>query len=173
MLNLVEWCRYVVFDDDLAHLYLAKTEAVNAYIKKKNENKNQDDSEEDPDDMDISEVFKGSLNKISLKNEVLVWKLIEKTVDESLAKYPTTIEEDIAILDKDEAENNALGFQIRNCILYRKGEKVVLHFLKNCAKKAYSLCKMTQKEAKKEINQWKGMEHCDAYFKNIICTLLD
>lgn len=66
MLNLVEWCRYVVFDDDLAHLYLAKTEAVNAYIKKKNESKRQDDSEEDLDDMDISEVFKGQLAKISI-----------------------------------------------------------------------------------------------------------
>ena len=37
MNDLIKWCRYVVFKDDLAHLYLAKTEAVNAYIKKKNE----------------------------------------------------------------------------------------------------------------------------------------
>lgn len=52
MNDLIKWCRYVVFKDDLAHLYLAKTEAVNAYIKKKNEKKGEDDSD-DQDDTDI------------------------------------------------------------------------------------------------------------------------
>ena len=73
-------------------MYLAKTEAVNEYIKKKKDNKNQDDSEEDPDDMDLEEAFKGQLLKISLENETAVWAFIEKVCDNALGKYKTSLD---------------------------------------------------------------------------------
>jgi len=61
------------------------------------------------------------------------------------------LEEDNAILEKDDKEDS-LGFNKRNCVLYRKGEKVILHFLKDCASRVYKLVQMSQKDAKKEIN---------------------
>lgn len=42
-----------------------------------------------------------------------------------MARYPTTLQEDIDLLAKDDTENT-LGFNKRNCILFRKGEKEVL-----------------------------------------------
>ena len=138
MQNFIQFSRYIVFNDDLAHLYLAKTEAVNEFIKKKNENKKDDDSDEDPDDIDTQEAFKGHLLKISKENEKAAWVLIDGVCDILLSKYKTTLDEDTEILKKDEVEGNpygsaALGFNKRNCVLYRRGEKVILHFLKDCA----------------------------------------
>ncbi len=98
MTELIQFARMIVFNDDLAHLYLAKTECVNQHMKKKQENKQKDDSE-DSDDVDVSDVFKGHMPSISKENELAVWKLIEKLVDEALAKYPTGLEEDIVMLD--------------------------------------------------------------------------
>lgn len=43
------------------------------------------------------------------------------------------MDEDTAILKEDDENGNKLGFNKRNCVLYRKGEKVILHFLKDCA----------------------------------------
>lgn len=77
MQNFIQFARYIVFNDDLAHLYLAKTEAVNEFIKKKNENKKDDDSDQDPDDVDVQDAFKGHLLKLSKENETAVWKLID------------------------------------------------------------------------------------------------
>ena len=61
-----------------------------------------------------------------------MWAYVSGVVDQALAKFSTTIEEDAAILERDN-ENNTLGFNKRNCVLYRKGEKAVLHFFKECA----------------------------------------
>ena len=151
MQNFIQFSRYIVFNDDLAHLYLAKTEAVNEFIKKKNENKKDDDSDQDPDDIDVQDAFKGHLLKLSKENETAVWKLIDQVCDNALAKYTTTSAEDVAILAKDD-EDGALGFNRRNCVLYRKGEKAILEFLKDCAQRVFKLVQMSQKDAKKEIN---------------------
>jgi hypothetical protein len=62
------------------------------------------------------------------------------------------MEEDEKILAQDDQDGNKLGFNKRNCVLYRKGEKVILHFLKDCASRVKKLMKMSSKDAKKEIN---------------------
>ena len=54
-----------------------------------------------------------------------------------MAKYPTTIEEDVKILEQDDG-NGELGPVKRNCVIYRKQEKVILLFLKYCAEKKFS-----------------------------------
>ena len=172
MLNFIEFSRYIVFNDDLAQLYLAKTEAVNDFLKRKNESRGADDSDQDPDDIDVQEAFKGHLAKQSKENEMAVWKLIDKVCDHSLAQYSTTLDEDIKLLEEDDENDNKFEFNKRNCILFRKGEKVILHFLKDMATRVDRIMKMTQKEARKDINQWNDMEHCDNYFKQVICSLL-
>ena len=150
MQNFIQFARYIVFNDDLAHLYLAKTEAVNEFIKKKKENKNNQDSDDDEDDIDVQDAFKGHLLKISKENETAVWDLINKVCDNALKAYSTTLEEDIEILKKDDEDGGQLGFNKRNCVLYRKGEKVILHFLKDCADRVFKLIKMSQKDAKRK-----------------------
>ena len=44
----------------------------------------------------------------------------------ALEKYPTTLEEDLKILERED-----LTFNQRNCVLYRSGEKKILLFLIN------------------------------------------
>ena len=172
MHDFIRFARYIVFRDDPAALYLAKSTAVDNFLKRKNEQRKDGDSDEDPDDIDVQEAFKGHLDKVSKDNEERVWDLIDKVCDHALNAYETTLEEDIKILNDDDADGGKLGFNKRNCVMYRKGEKVILHFLKDCAARVLRLTKMTAKEARKDINQWTDMEHCDFYFKQVICSLL-
>ena len=45
MHDFIKFCRYIVYKGDLTQLYMAKTDAVNEFIKKKGENKKDDDSD--------------------------------------------------------------------------------------------------------------------------------
>ena len=70
------------------------------------------------------------------------WREIKAIVKTALAQYPTTLEEDIIILENDLKENK-LGQNKRNCIKYRKNEKIMMHFLLKCAEKVDELLQMT------------------------------
>ena len=63
-----------------------------------------------------------------------MWKFINKMADEALAKYPTTLDQDVEILQKEDKEP-FLGFNKRNCVVIRSQEKEILLFLKWCAEK--------------------------------------
>ena len=106
MHDFIKFCRYIVYKDDLTQLYIAKTDAVNEFIKKKGENKKDDDSDQDPDDVDVQEAFKGHLPRQNKANELAVWEFIDKVADHSLAQYDTTLEEDLKILADDDANGN-------------------------------------------------------------------
>lgn len=62
----------------------------------------------------------------------------------ALEKYPNTLEQDYELL-KDET----LTFNQRNCVLFRSGEKEILHFLIEFSDYVVQLLAMTFKEAKK------------------------
>jgi hypothetical protein len=47
-----------------------------------------------------------------------------------------------------------LTFNIKNCILYRKREKEILHYFKDVAERVNKLVNLSQKQAKKEVNSW-------------------
>ena len=95
----------------------------------------------------------GYLPMFSKSNEADVWKVISEITDLYLKKYSTTLEQDIEILADDDKKPE-LGFNKRNCVQIRRGEKEVLHFLKECSMKFAELILMTDKEAKQEINSW-------------------
>ena len=50
MLEMISWARYVVFEDEPTHLYLARNDKINE-VKKKREEQQKEDSEEDSDDI--------------------------------------------------------------------------------------------------------------------------
>jgi hypothetical protein len=81
---------------------------------------------------------KGILPKISKENEAAAWRFIIRVVDRALRKFPTSLMEDEKILRKDKSERK-LSKNVRHCIMYRKSEKVILHFLKDCAKRVEHL----------------------------------
>ena len=86
-----------------------------------------------------------------------MWELFERNIDECLSKYSTSLEEDIAILEADD-QQNTLGFNKRNCVTYRKMDKLLLHQWKDTANKVFSLKGKTCKDAMKEVNSWTDME---------------
>ena len=62
------------------------------------------------------DAFHGYLPIVSVQNEIAAWKLISDTVDESLAKYPTTLDQDFELLKQNPS---VLTPNQRNCIKFR------------------------------------------------------
>jgi hypothetical protein len=63
---------------------------------------------------EIEKAIKGHIPAIGITNEVQTWMLIKKIGKENLAKYPTTLEEDLDLLKKD--DDNKMSLKERNCI---------------------------------------------------------
>ena len=47
----------------------------------------------------------------------------------ALTEYPNSYEEDMAMLEDDSPPMSKLTFNQRNMVLFRSGEKYILHFL--------------------------------------------
>ena len=74
---------------------------------------------------------------LSLKNERKVLEKIYSMAKAGLNAYPTTYQEDLEILKRDD-----LTFNQRNCVLFRSGEKEILIFLINATEKFIPLLDM-------------------------------
>ena len=169
MREFISWSRYVEFDEDLAMLYLEKNEAV---IEAQKRRQNQQQDSDDSDDVDIKHVFKGTqVRPMSITNEIKAWNKIIKVAQAQLDKYPSSFEEDQTILDTDDQEHNLTQNQ-RNCVLYRHGEKKILHFLIDSAAKIIPLLSMNFKDARKEVNGYKDFDGCLEYVKNVVYPFL-
>ena len=46
--------------------------------------------------------FPGLIGPSTFDNEVLMWEFFERNMEECLSLYPTSLEEDIAILEADD-----------------------------------------------------------------------
>ena len=78
--------------------------------------------------------FNGYLQSISKRNELATWDYIDKFCLARLKEYKTTIEQDNKLLyDKT---GKKLQSNQRNCILYRRSEKMILKSLREYAAKA-------------------------------------
>lgn len=118
--------------------------------------------------------FKGYIEKVSIENETATWKQITKIVDKALSEYPTTLDEDKELLEKD-AKENSLSLNQKNCIRYRMSEKKVLHFLKDCSRQILEFANMTGEEATAEIERRENEEEFKkirGYLFGSICPLL-
>ena len=69
---------------------------------------------------------------------------------DGLKQYPHSLQEDMEILKLDDEEHN-LSFNQRNCVLFRSGEKEILHFYIEFSDYVTTLISMKLKDAKKEI----------------------
>lgn len=92
-------------------------------------------------------------------------------VKEALARYPTSLEEDTALLAQDDEEKIFTNNE-RNCVLFRQGEKIILAFLEQAAERFLKLLSMSQKEARKEVHSYQGFEPCADYFRHTVLPLL-
>ena len=113
MIKFLAFMRFVEFDGNLNIFHLMADQWVKKPL----------DAEDD--DMTGDLVFTADkISGQSVANEKKVWGSIKELCEQALQKYPTTWEQDNEIL-KDES----LTFNQRNCVLFRSGEKEILHFL--------------------------------------------
>lgn len=103
MLEMISWARYIVFEDEPTHLYLARNEKISE-VKKKREEQKKEDSEEDSDDMlDLQDVFKGhNVKPYNPQTEIAAWELIKDVANEAASLYPQTLEEDAQLIAQDD-----------------------------------------------------------------------
>jgi hypothetical protein len=137
--NFLSWIRFVVYDGDLDDLYVRVTAAYD-------EAKKAAAAEGKKKFGSIGDFVK----PIDLHTEVRAWRKIHQIATEALAKYPTTLDEDKALLAKeDEAApaDKTLTYNTRNCVLLRVGEKKILNYLLDTATNIVEIAQMTRKGA--------------------------
>ena len=155
MEEFISFTRYTVYDGPWEQLYIWKEDALNEARKKKRE-----PDSDDSDDQDNKDDFKArNLQALSIENEIKTWVKIKDVCSQQLSQYPTSLEEDLKTLAKDEKEHY-LTYNQSNCIKFVAGEKEILWFLINSSDRMIKLLGMSQKEAKKEVNSNKVFENC-------------
>ena len=126
----------------------------------------------DSDD-DFSDAFNGSQVKFfSIENEVLVWAKVKEEVQRLLNGYPTTYAQDLEILAVEE-DDSTLTSNERSCVLFRSGEKKILHFLSDASDKICQLYTLPVKDARKLVNvNSKDYENMGDYIKSTVLLAL-
>ena len=84
-----------------------------------------------------------------------------------MAAYPTTLDEDLEILQRTD-----LTFNERNSVLYRSGEKKILFTLMFYAEKILPLLEMDFPTARKTASKIRELDECGDYLSNSIYYLI-
>lgn len=76
--NFISFCRYVTFEDDPTHLFLARNEKVNEIKKKRESNRKTMDSDSDSSEgLDLADVFKGhNVKAYDIPSEKKMWQFV-------------------------------------------------------------------------------------------------
>ena len=139
--RFISFVRFQVFDENIALLHQIKSQ----WLQKKKQ------MAEDSDDPDFStQQFQGdSIPAISKRNEKRTFEKIKAMCEAALADYPQSYEEDLEILKNDDPPMSKLTFNERNMVLFRSGEKYILHFFIKLADIVLRLIDQKLKDAKK------------------------
>ena len=88
--------------------------------------------------------------------------------EEGLALYPNSLAEDYEILNRED-----LTFNQRNCVLFRSGEKEILHFLIELGDHVLNLLDLKLKDAKKLSQSLPNkFDSCRDYLQNYVMRLI-
>lgn len=142
--KVLSFLRLVEYDGAAAHLATLVANAEKELKDRMKRNQNMDDSSDDDNDP----LFKGeNLRAISYRNEMAVHKTLVEIFTAHMAKYPTTLAEDEAILKQELTENQ------NNCVLFRIGEKKIAEFFIQSSTYVLELMDMKFTAAKKKTQQ--------------------
>ena len=160
MVEFLSWIRYVQFTGDVTQLYLAKNEAQIEAQKRQQ-------TGSDDEDIDTSDAFKGtSLKFMGIDLELKVWQAVTNVCLNQFKCYETTQQQDLEILETNMFNGVELTQNQRCGVLYRSGEKKILHFLMDAAENISKLFLMNLKNAKREVNSnAKKYEGCGDYIR--------
>lgn len=108
------------------------------------------------------------IEPISIRNEVEVINDLAAAASVSLKEFETTVEEDNALLARDD-----LTMNIRNAVIMRRGEKQVLQYYIDLAKEVIPMTKMPWKDLKKIAAKCvSGKGRFDNYITYVIAPLV-
>ena len=104
-----------------------------------------------------------------MDNETKAWKHIQKQAQTALDKYPTTLEEDNAILAQDKTDKK-LTYNERTCVILRQGEKHIYHEIIDIGNRLINMFGLSYKEAKKEFeqNMHTKFKHLQEYITGVV-----
>jgi len=82
------------------------------------------------------------IKALDIETEVRAWQLIAALADSALAKFPTSLDEDLSLL-----KDPSLSYNQQNCIKLRSQDKQILHSLIDAASLVVEMADLTQKQA--------------------------
>ena len=153
IIELLSFLRFILFDGDINDLY-------NIFNSNSNEN-----------NIEINIFYIPAINK---DLEIKVLKHLHLLCRKSLAKYPTTFEQDQNIYNNKNKNN--ISFNKRNCLLLLMNEKTVLSFYIYFCEYCISLLKLkSQKEVLSKVaNDFKYNEcQFEFYIQEVILKLYE
>lgn len=163
MQRFISFLRFAQFDENMAVLY-----GIQSQQKKQNPGHSDSDSDDvtPPTTPDFNPEL---LPTISRRNERRIFERIIELSSIALDIYPHTLEEDREIL-KDES----LTFNQRNCVLFRSGEKEILHHNIEFGQYIINLLDLKFSDARKEVQNSlpSKFESSREYIQNQLLALL-
>lgn len=108
-----------------------------------------------------------------LKAEIAGMEAAIKALDESLAAFPQTLQED---LDQNWPKRAQLPFNLRNCLVMRVGEKRVLHWLCDILREGLQVARdpnTTAASIRSRLNRANDATHFDYFLQRTILPLFN
>jgi hypothetical protein len=94
--NFLGFCRYASsLSEEVDSINELKMKAIKEYKEMKESNSGQNKKIQPP------AIIKGYIPAISLQNELSAWKLVQNIIQTQIKRYPTTLSEDLEILEKN------------------------------------------------------------------------
>lgn len=162
--KMLSFLRYCEWDGDMMTLVQAKMRDEKARGRHQAETDSEDE---------IKSYKAENISVLSVRNEKRVLTKLRSLSEDALRQYPTTLAEDEETLKNDDEGTAQITFNHRNCALFVKGEKEILHWFIELADFADRIMGMKFKEAKRETaNLPASMENCREYFSQAIIPLM-
>ena len=106
------------------------------------------------------------MGPFSIANEIAMLDKIQQIAQNYLCRYPTSLEEDIKVIDADKS----LTFNCRNIYVLRVCEKKMLHFLIDMAEDCKNILQLPIDEGKKRVKEYTNKPY-QKYLEDTIVTI--
>lgn len=146
-IKMMSYLRFCEWDGDMMVLAQAKMR------DEKYKQQAKQSLESDSDDCSVHAYKAENLSVLSIKNETRVLQKLKSLSEEYLSLYPCSLADDEEALRQDDEGVTEMTFNQRNSVLFRQGEKEILHWFIRFSDFVQNLLKMKFKEARKETQQ--------------------
>jgi len=113
------------------------------------------------------------IEPISIRNEIAVLKAIAVATAKQLTYFDHTLEEDNKLWKEVKDGKTKIAWNLKNCLLMRRGEMEVCHYYVELAEKCIPLLEMPWKDLKKYAAKcYSGKGKFDQYITLVVVPLV-